>query len=209
MLRWPLPYSNMSWPQAYMCPRPPEPFFHLPPHPSSRLSQSSAFGFPVSYIKNKQYTIIILQSCLLEVQCKSPSAKTKVCSVLWFFLWARGSSFLVFSSPYMVPTFLQSQLPSSKLQISNATSLWSFFHSHISLWLVTAVTGSLIIKSHVIPLGHLGEPRITVQSWVLDLSHMCKIPLATKRKLFTSCRDESVAVFQGLIILPTLGTFQG
>ena len=146
---------------------------------------------------------------LLEAQCKSPSAKTKVCSVLWFFLWARGNSFLDFSSSYMVPTFLQSQLPSSKLLISNATSLRSFFHNHFSLWLVTAGKGSLIIKSHVIPLGHLGESRITVQSRVLDLRHMCKVPFATKRKLFTSCRDESMAIFQGLSILPTPGTFQG
>ena len=163
MLRWPLPDSNMSWPQAYMCPLPPEPSFHLPPHPSSRLSQSTGFGFPMSYIK-KQQTFITSQSCLLEAQCKSPSAKTNVCSVLRFFLRARGNSFLVFSSSQMVATSLQSQLPSSKLQISNATSPRSFFHSHFSLWLVTAGQGSLIINSHVIPLGHLGESRITVQS---------------------------------------------
>lgn len=157
MLRWPVPSSNMSWPQAYVCPLPPEPFFHLPPHPSSRLSQSTGFGFPVSYIKQQQ-TLITSQSCLLEAQCESPSAKTKVCSVLWFFLRARGNSFLVFSSSQVVPTFLQSQLPSSKLLISNATSLRSFFHSHFSLWLVTAGKGSLTIKSHVIPLGPLENP---------------------------------------------------
>ena len=39
ILSWFLPYINMNWPQAYICPLPPE-----PPSPThqSRLSQSTA-----------------------------------------------------------------------------------------------------------------------------------------------------------------------
>ena len=43
--------SSMNQPQLYMCPFHSEAPFHLPPPYPSRLSQSTCFGCPVSYIK--------------------------------------------------------------------------------------------------------------------------------------------------------------
>lgn len=112
MLRWPLPYSNMSWPQAYMCLCPPEPFFHLPPHPSSRLSQSSAFGFPVSYIKNNSIHLLFYNPVCWKSNASLPRLKPRCARRCGSFCGQGEALFLSFPAPRWYPlSFSHNSLP--------------------------------------------------------------------------------------------------
>ena len=48
---WFLSYTNMNQPQVYICPLPPEPLFHLPPHPTPLDCHRARFKVPVSQSK--------------------------------------------------------------------------------------------------------------------------------------------------------------